>query len=144
MAGRRRAPVWFKLVAVALTAWGMLGCYACLMQFLHGAEAMGPATDYDRALYAALPIWYNSVYAVAVVTGFLGGLCLIVQSAMARPLFVVSLIAVIVQFGWLFATTDIIAHKGAGVVLPFPILIVLIAAFGIWLSGRALRRGWIG
>ena len=141
---RRKAPGWFTVAGVLLTVWGMLGCYACAMQFLHGAEAMGPATEYDRTLYASLPVWYNSVYAVAVATGFAGAVALLVRSALARPLFLISLIAVIIQFGWLFATTDIVAHKGAATVLPFPVLIVAIAAFGAWLAGRAIRRGWIG
>lgn len=141
---RRAAPAWFPVVAVVLTVWGMLGVYACVQQFRLGADAMGPASAYDRTLYAALPIWYNAIYAVAVGTGFAGGVALLVRSGIARPLFVVSLVAVIVQFGWLFATTDIVAHKGAAMVLPFPILIAAVAAFGAWLAKKGIRRGWIG
>lgn len=137
-------PVWFRVVAVLLLIWGLMGCYACYQQFRLGAEAMGPATEYDRALYAALPVWYNAVYAVAVGAGTLGAVALLARSALARTLFIVSLVAVVIQFGWLFAATDIVAHKGAGTVLPFPILIVAIAAFGVWLSGKARRRRWIG
>lgn len=137
-------PVWFRVVAILLLLWGVAGCYACYLQFRLGAAAMGAPTDYDRALYAALPVWYNAVYAVAVGTGFLGALALLTRSVLARPLFVISLVAVVIQFGWLFVTTDIIAHKGAGTVLPFPILIVAIAAFGAWLSAKARRRRWIG
>ena len=62
----------------------------------------------------------------------------------ARVLFWVSLIAVIVQFGYVFAKTDLIAHEGAAKVVPFPIVIALIGVFAIWFSGFAARKGWIG
>src|SRR3546814_7111815 len=92
---------------------------------------MGPATQYDRQLYAGLPGWYNGVYAIAVGAGLLGSFALLARSAMARWLFVLSLIAIIVIFGYLFLATDVIAVKGAAATLPFPILIALIAIFAI-------------
>ena len=66
------------------------------------------------------------------------------RSATARVLFIVSLIAIMVQFGYLFAATDLLAVKGAGVVLPFPIFITVIAGVQVWFAGVARRRGWIG
>ncbi|MES2336604.1 MAG: hypothetical protein V4537_00745 [Pseudomonadota bacterium] len=141
---RQKAPTWFRIVAVVLLLWGAMGCYACVQQFRLGAEAMGPADDYSRALYAALPAWYNWVYAVAVGAGFLGSVALSLRSSAARGLYVLSLIAVLIQFGWLFATTDMIAVRGFAATALFPILIVGIAVFQIWLAGLARRRGWIG
>lgn len=143
MAYRRQAPMWFRLVALLLMLWGVAGCYACLLQFRFGAAAMGPPSPYDVKLYAAMPVWYNWVYAVAVGAGFLGAIALLARSAFARPLFVLSLVAVVVQFGYLFATSDVIAVKGAATVLPFPAVIVVIALAEIWLAGHAIRRGWI-
>ncbi|WP_326523925.1 hypothetical protein [Sphingomonas sp.] len=141
----RQAPrTWFWVVAIVLLLWGAMGCYACFQQFRLGAEAMGPASDYDRALYASLPAWYNWIYAVAVGAGFLGSVALLLRSGAARTLYLISLIAVLIQFGWLFATSDIVAAKGAGVVLPFPIFIACVAVFQIWFAGMASRRGWIG
>lgn len=140
----RRAPAWFGIVAVLLLVWGVAGCYACAQQFRLGAEAMGPATDYDRALYASLPAWYDPLYAVATATGLLGAVTLLVRSRLALPLFAASLIAVTVQFGYLFLTSDLVAAKGAAATLPFPIFIALVAAAATWLSARAAARGWIG
>lgn len=139
----RRAPAWFRVVGIILVLWGAVGCYACVQQFRLGAAAMGPATDYDRALYASLPGWYDLCYAVAVGAGLLGAIALLARSAVARLAFAVSLIAVVVQFGWLFATTDIVAVKGAALVLPFPAFIAAVAVFEVWLAGHARRRDWI-
>ncbi len=142
--GRAQAPMGFWIVAVVLTLWGAIGVFACLQQLRLGADAMGPADDYYRALYARLPGWYNIVYAVATGAGFLGSVALLARSRHARPLFIASLVAVIVQFGWLFATTDMIAVRGFAVAAGFPIFILLVAIFQVWLAGVAIRRGWIG
>ena len=141
---RQKPPVWFWIVALVLLLWGVMGMIACIQQFRLGAEAMGPADAYQRALYASLPAWYNWVYLVAVGAGLLGSIALLLRSAAARTLYIVSLIAVVVQFGWLFATTDMIAVRGFATVALFPIFIVAVAVFQIWLAGHARRRGWIG
>lgn len=141
---RQRPPAWFRIVAVVLVLWGVAGVFACIQQFRLGAEAMGPSDAWYREVYAALPAWYNWVYAVAVGAGLAGSVALLVRSGTARALYIVSLIAVIVQFGWLFATTDIIAVRGFAASAGFPIFIVAVAVFQIWLAGYATRRGWIG
>lgn len=136
-------PVWYYVVGGVLALWNAIGCYFCYMQFIHGPEAMGPATEYDLALYASLPGSYNYVFALAVITGLLGAIVLLTRSRAVRILFIVSLVAAVIQFGYLFATTDIIAHKGAGTVLPFPILILAIGVFSIWFAGLARKREYL-
>ncbi|SEL40038.1 hypothetical protein SAMN05216382_1963 [Sphingomonas palmae] len=137
-----RSTAWFRGAAVVLLLWGFAGCFACIQQFRLGADAMGPASDYDRALYASLPVWYNAVYAVAVGCGLFAAIALLARSVLAVPLACLSLAGVLIQFGWLFATSDIIRHKGAGVVA-FPLFIVAVAAFAVWLARLARARGWI-
>ena len=141
---RRPPPPWFRLVAVLLLIWAAMGCYSCVQQFRLGAAAMGPPSDYDRALSAALPVWYDALFAVAVGTGLLGAIALLARSVLAWPLFVMSLIAIVAMFGWMFVMTDIIAVKGVVEATGFPIVIAAIAGFQIWLAGIARRRGWIG
>lgn len=136
-------PLWFRIVVMLLVLWGAMGVFACIQQFRLGAEAMGAATDYDRALYASLPVWYNAVYAVATGCGLIGALALFFRSVLAIPLLVISLVAIVVQFGWLFATTDMIAVKGVWTTY-FPLFIFAVAVFALWLARLARRRGWIG
>lgn len=140
----RGGPVWFKVVAVVLLLWGLMGCYACLQQLRLGAEAMGPATAYDRALYSSLPGWYNVLYVAAVVSGTAGAAALMARSRVAIPLAIVASLCVVVLFGYMFLATDLIAHKGAAAVVPFPLFVAAIAAAQLWLSRLAAARGWIG
>lgn len=135
-------PRWFVVAAVILLLWGAMGCFACIQQIRLGADSMPGATEYDRALLASLPGWYNAVYAVAVGAGFAGALALLMRSRVAVALFAVSLAAVIVQFGYLFATTDIIAVKGAGTAI-FPVFIAIVGVVALLLARRAQANGWI-
>lgn len=142
---RQRAPGWFNPVAILLLAWSLMGCYACYMQLRLGPEAWGdPAhLEYDRALYAALPFWYNYVYVVAVGSGLLGAVALLARKAVARALFAISLAAVVIQFGYALLATDLVAHKGAAMTVPFPLFVIAAAAFALWFAMHARRRGWI-
>lgn len=139
---RQEPPGWFWGVSGLLALWGLVGCYFCARQFLYGADAMGPADAYQRTLYASLPLWYDYIYAVATGAALLGGLALLRRSIMARALFIVSLIAVVVQFGWLFATTDLLAVKGVATAI-FPLIILGIATYSIRFAAKARRHGWI-
>ena len=138
----RAMPTWFKVAAVVLILWNLVGAYACIQQFRLGAEAMGPATDYDRALYASMPGWYNWVFALAEATGMAGTIALLLGRRVALPLLIVSLVAVIVQFGYLFATSDIIAVKGAWTTY-FPTFIAALGVVQIGLARMGVRRGWL-
>ena len=143
MAFATKPPVWYYLVAALLTMWDAIGCFFCVLQFRLGADAMGPATAYDRALYATLPGWYNWCYAVAVFGSAAGGIALLLRARIAKPIMLVALVAIVVQFGYLFATTDVIAHKGFGATVPFPAFIVAVGVFAWWFARHAERRGWI-
>ena len=139
---RKSAPRWFRLAAWVLVLWGSMGVSACISQLRHGAEAMGAASDYDRVLFASLPLWYRADYAIATGTMLAGALALLVRSRHAVALLTVSLVAVLIQFGWMFAMTDILAVKGP-YTLYFPLLIMAIGALALQMAHVARRRGWI-
>ena len=137
-----KVPAWFRIVAIVLVIWEAMGCYACYSQIKLGAAAMGPVDAWSLKYYAALPIWYNWVYAAATLGGLLGGLALVLRDKRAAMLFWLSLAAIVVMFGYAFLATDLIAHKGLGQVLPFPLLIAAMGAFSVWLARHAARNGW--
>ena len=140
---RHRAPAWFRVLAGVLVLWGLLGLWALYMHVTLGPAANPQATDWDRAYYAGLPGWFTPVYAAAVVGGLLGSVALLLRARLALPLYLVSLAAVVVQFGWVFAATDLLARKGAAATVPFPLVILAVALFQLWLARHARRRGWI-
>ena len=139
---RGTRPRWFAIAALVLMAWGVMGVFACIQQVRLGEEAMGPATDYDRALFASLPAWYNGVYALATGAGLAGALARFLGRRAAVPLFVVALVAVLAQFGYVFVASDIIAAKGIETIY-FPLFIIAVTLGELWLANHAVRRGWL-
>lgn len=145
MATEVKPPASFWIVALLLLAWEAIGVYFCVDQIWRGAaSAMWEQDAYHQALYQSLPRWYNWVYAIATFGGLLGGVALLLRERRAAILFWISLIALVAQFGYSFTATDIIAHEGAGKVVPFPVVIAVIGIFAIWFSGVATKKGWIG
>ncbi len=138
----RQGPLWFRITTGVLVLWGLIGCVMCLQQVRLGADAMAHATAYDRALHAALPNWYDPLFAIAVLTGLVGAILLFMRRVTARPFLIASLVATIAQFAWLFASTDIVARKGASETLGLPFVIVAVAVFTVWLAGHARQKGW--
>lgn len=143
MAALRKAPIWFWAAAVVLALWGLMGVAAFYMDLMTTPEQLAKMSAYDQKLLASRPEWFMWLYGASVLSGLFGSIALLLRSALARPLFVLSLVLVVVMFGYIFAKTDLIAVKGFTVAAGFPIVIALIGIFQIWLAGLAIRRGWI-
>ncbi|MFL9841999.1 hypothetical protein ABS767_13575 [Sphingomonas sp. ST-64] len=125
---------------MVLILWGLLGCASLYMHFALGPEFDPNATDYDRQLYASLPIWLNIVYVAAVSCGLIGAIELLVRNRGAVLLSALSVVLVTIQFGWMFLATDIIAVKGVWTTY-FPALIIAVQLFQLWFASRAKGRG---
>lgn len=136
-------PLWFKIVGGWFVLWGLLGAFSVYLHVAYG-PAMDPnATDWDRAYFNALPWWFVWDYVLAVAGGLLGGVAMLMRSRHAVWLAWLSVAGVVIQFGYVFALTDMIAHKGAAATLPFPLFILAMALAEVWVARMTVRRGWI-
>jgi hypothetical protein len=136
----QKPPVWFTVVAVILILWGLMGCMSLYMHFGVGP---GPdASEYDRQLYASMPIWLSAVYVLAVGCSLIGAILLLLKRKAAFPLSAAALVLVLIQFGWMFLATDIIAVKGVWVTY-FPIFVWAMQAIQLGVANLAKRRGWL-
>lgn len=138
-----KPPVWFWVLTGLLTLWGIVGVAGLYLDLSTTATDRAKLDAYDQQLYATRPAWFVACYGVAVWSGLIGSLLLLARRRIAGPLYVVSLIAVLVMFGWMFVATDIIAHKGVLVATGFPIVIALLCLFELWVVGVARRHGWV-
>jgi len=138
-----KRPGWYIILVGVLILWGLAGCAAFYVHVAYGPAIDPAATDWDRAYFAALPAWFAWDYAVAVAAGLLGSIALLARSRLAGPLYLLSLAAVLVQFGYVFFATGLLAHKGAAATVPFPAFIVAMAILQLWLARYARDRGWV-
>jgi hypothetical protein len=65
------------------------------------------------------------------------------RSRQAVMLYVLSLIGVVIQFGYLCVGADLSAHKGVAATVPFPMFIALMGCVQIVLARFAAKRGWV-
>ena len=138
-----KLPTWYWVVSALALIWMLFGVFAWLMDFMMDESALAQMTEAQRQLYASRPQWVFVVYGIAIFSGLIGAIGLLMRRGWAVPALAVSLVAVIVQFGYTFIGMDAIRILGAGAALPFPLFILAIGALLLWFAVRAKRMGWI-
>ncbi len=123
-----------RIIGVILLLWGLMGIAAFVMQYRIDPVELARTDPTTARAFASMPAWLWVVYAFAVGTGFAGSLALIAQRKSAVPLYAISLIAVLIQFGYTLGATPLIAEKGIAAAAGFPVLIILVALFQLFYS----------
>ncbi len=139
-----RPPRWYWVVAILALLWMLFGVAAWCMDLMMDPAALAQMPEAQQQLYADRPQWLFVVYGVAIFSGLLGTIGLLLRKRWATSLFLLSLLAIVVQFGYTFAAMHAIEVLGAAQALPFPILIFAIGLGLWWFSGYAGKRGWLG
>lgn len=137
-----RVPAWFWIVAGLALLWEAMGCYTYVGEVTMTAEQLAALPADQRELMANTPGWTMGVFAVAVWSGLLGAIALLLRRTWARPLFVISLIAALIQFGWWLLIARA-AEKLGPSAYGVPAVIIIIAALLVWFSAMAAKRGWL-
>jgi hypothetical protein len=138
-----RPPRWYWVVAILALLWMLFGVAAWCMDLMMDPAALARMPEAQQQLYAARPQWLFVVYGVAIFSGLLGAIGLLLRKRWATSMFLLSLIAVVVQFGYTFGAMHAIQMLGAAQALPFPVLIFAIGVGLWWFSGHAGKRGWL-
>jgi len=138
-----RPPWWYWAAAVIALLWTLLGVVAWTMDLMMDPAALAELPANQQALYVARPAWVFVLYAVAVFSAFAGAIGLLLRKRWVTTLFLLSLAAVVVQFGYILFGMDAIELLGPGEALPFPLTIVLFGVFLLWFARYARRHGWI-
>ena len=131
----------FWAIGAVTLVWNVIGVINFFMQM--NADALASFPESHRAIVESRPAWATGAFAIAVFGGALGCLLLLLRKSAAYYLFIASLLGVIVQ---LIHTLGI-AGSAFGF-SPFDISMTIVmplvvAAFLIWYSKWAERKGWI-
>lgn len=135
-----RVPAWFWIGAVLALAWAAIGCFAYVTQVSMTPEQMAALPEGQRQMFETMPGWVTAVYAIAVWTNLVGAVALLMRRSWARPLFIASLIAVLIQFGWSFLVAKVAEVVGPSA-YPLPVTIIVLGIVLVWFSGLAMKRG---
>lgn len=136
-----RAPAWFRVVAVLALLWNLIGVWSYLSKVGMTPPMMEMSPD-EVALAASMPSWATAGFAVAVFAGLLGSIGLLMSKAWARLLFILSLLGMVVQFGWWLLMTEAMQRLGNSAAA-MPAVVVLIGILLLWLANLGVKRGWL-
>ncbi|MEQ8207519.1 MAG: hypothetical protein RIA65_15205 [Woeseia sp.] len=128
----------FWIISGLALLWNLLGVVAYLLQVTASPAALNALTEAERSL----PVLVTGANAIAVFSGAVAGFALLLRKSWAIPLFMLSLLAVLVQIGATLLLTDAFAVLGAQAAV-LPVAIVLISVYLIVFSRSAKRQGYL-
>ena len=137
-----KPPKWFWIVSVLALLWNIMGVMAYLKNAFMSVEDLEKLTQAERLLYESQPAWATAAFAIAVWGGTLGCIALLLRKKWARPVFLISLIGIVVQLVYAFFLSNSFEVYGPGAVA-MPIIVALIGILLVFFSGKAQNKGWI-
>jgi hypothetical protein len=138
-----RPTTLFWFISGVAMIWNLLGMAIYYMTVSATPDQLAAQYSPEQvALIQGTPVWATSAFGIAVTAGVLGSLFLLLRKSWAAPLFVVSLVAVLVQNINTFVLTDTVSAFGM-VPVYIQLTIVLIGIFLIFYSRSARRKGWL-
>lgn len=140
---RSRPPGSFWPVAIFLLLWNGYGVFAYLASVMASpADLAERYSEAEMAVMSSAPFWATGAFAVAVFAGLAGAIGLLTKRAWARPMFILSLVAALIQQIWIVFVSGWIGVSGAQA-LVLPLLVDIVAIFAIWFAARGVKRGWL-
>ena len=130
---------FWAIGAVALI-WNVMGVVNFFVQM--DEDNLAAYREVERAIIESRPSWATGAFAVAVFGGALGCVLLLLRKSAAYYLFIASLLGVIVTMTHTLGMAGSATGFGA-VEIAAIVLTLVVAAFLIWYSKLAERKGWI-
>jgi hypothetical protein len=126
----------FWAIAAVAVVWNSMGCINFVSQM--NADTVSAMPESYRVIVESRPAWATVAFAIAVFGGVLGGLLLLLKKSTAYPVFIASLL------GAVGAQLPFLGMDG----FPFEALVgglmqLVIGAFLVWYSKRAIGKGWL-
>ena len=132
----------YWITAVFALVWNLIGVAMWYLQISMSPERLAALPDAQRAVHEGTPGWINIAFAVAVFAGVLGGVGLLAKKRWAVTLFLLSLIALLVQMIGAYVVTPAWSAYGP-VGLVMPAVLLAIALFLLWYANKAQARSWL-
>lgn len=137
-----KRPMWFRVVSVLAVLWNLFGLWSFYIHVTATPEVVATWPEVQQRIAEVTPGWIFVPFAIATLGGTLGSLGLLLGRRWATPVLLLSLLAIIVQFGAYYLLTPTWALTGmSGAALP---LCIAMVGLLLWLlAGKAAARGWL-
>lgn len=139
----RKPPSSFWAISILALIWNGIGCFQYIALTTASNEQLAASfSAAEVTIFQSTPAWTTGAFAIAVFGGLSGAIALLGRKAWSRILFIISLIAVVVQHVWTFILSGYLDIMPATAAIG-PALVVVVGIFEIWYAGNAIKRGWL-
>ncbi|PWK19930.1 hypothetical protein [Xanthomarina spongicola] len=137
-----KPPIWFWVIAVVALVWNLMGVMAYIGQAYMTEAELNALPEVEQALYANYPAWATAAFAIAVFGGAIASIALLLRKKLAKTLFLISLIGIIVQMIYNFFISEAMDVYGPGGMI-MPVMIIIIGVYLVMLAKKSISNNWI-
>ncbi len=138
----KTVPPWFTIVVVFALVWNLIGVLAFIGQMMMTPEMVASLSEEEQQRHALTPLWANIAFGVAVISGGLGCVALLMKKLLAVKLFQISLVGVFSQmFHAFFISNTLEVFGPASAVMPALVIVVAVAL--LWFANKCQRENWL-
>ncbi|WP_299128663.1 hypothetical protein [uncultured Winogradskyella sp.] len=142
-----KPPIWFWIVSAIALLWNAMGVMVYIGDAYITKDMIAQLPERQQAFYTLeMPAWYTACYALAVFCGLLGCIFLLLRKTWAKPMFIISFIAVIGQILHNYVLNNIYDKMNLSIntfELSMAIAIPVVAMLLVLFSRDSARKGWI-
>ena len=136
----------FLIIAILALLWNIMGLFqfimAAFMKELMLETYSETYTPQQMELFLNTPNLYYVVFGICTITGVLASIALLLKKKIAVPLFLVSLVTVLVIQGFWMLGTQAIALLGTEAII-MPMLVIVTSIFLYFYCKGARQNNWL-
>ena len=136
-----RTPAHVWIVGVLALLWNAFGCYDYVMTSMKSPAYLAQFPPAMLSYMDSLPGWLTAFWAIGVWGGLAGAILLLMRSRYSIWAFALSFIGAIVGIGYQLFIQPMPASLKTGMMGIMPWIVIVIAAFLLWYSWNADKKG---
>jgi len=137
-----KPPVWFWIVSILALIWNAMGVNQYLQQAYNTESFRALYTPEQLALTDSTPAWATAAFAIAVFGSVLACILLLLRKKIAKTVFLIALIAIVVQMvhGLIIAKSyEVSSAFQVSMAIIVPIVGLLLYLF----AKRSAEKAWL-
>lgn len=138
---RSKPPIGFWIVSAVALLWNLMGVNAYIQEAYRVEAYMAQYTSEEIALINARPSWVTALFAIAVFSGFIGCILLLLRKRFAKFILIISFITATIQQVWFFVNYGSSITNLAKMVMP--VLVIVVCLFLVWFAHNAIQKKWL-
>jgi hypothetical protein len=138
---RKPSNLFWVISSIALV-WNLMGVFNYLDQAFMTNKVLEVLPKEQQILYQDVPAWVTAAFAIAVFSGTLGSLLLLLKKKNASTFFIISFLGIMGQMSYgllIDQNSDSFGPMG----IAMPIIIIAFGGYLIWYSKKANEHRWL-